>query len=94
MTTQTNNKPVHKLRYGNVRISAWENQSREGKTFHTFDLERSYRDKDGNWQSQNLSLSIGEIARAVAALNRAYDDYHTLPIFRKDQEESDAPSEE
>ena len=86
MTTKT--KPLHEVRFGNVRVSLWANQGEEGKTFHNFSLERSYRDRSGNWQSQQISMAVGEVAKVVNALNTAYADYYTLPDLRADYQSS------
>lgn len=92
MTLEPKQKPVHEVRFGNVRVSIWANRNQEGQLFHSFALERSYRDQSGEWQSQQLSLSLTEIAKVTGALNKAYADYYTLPNVRQDAERSEASS--
>lgn len=91
MTMEDKLKPVHKVRFGNIQIAMWENRSQEGNVFHTLDLERSYVDKDGVWQSQRISLNVNEVRKASAALDKAFTDYYTLPALRRDQ---NTPSEQ
>lgn len=81
MTTTSNPGPVHAIRFGNVRVTVWENRNAEGRTYHSLDLERSYRDKDGEWRSQNINLHANEIPKVTAALQQAYADLHLLPKF-------------
>lgn len=86
--TNENQKPKHEVRFGTVKVAVWENTSREGKTFHSFDLRRSYRDQDGEWHDQKISLNLSEIAKVRAALGKVYEDYHTLPEFKRDESAS------
>ena len=81
-------KPIHEVRFGNVRVAIWANKGEEGRTFHNFSLERSYRDKEGNWQNQQLSLGVREVAKITRALETAYADYYTLPQLRADYKRS------
>lgn len=81
MTNTSKPGPIHAIRFGNVRVTVWENRNAEGKVYHSLDLERSYRNKDGEWQSQNINLHANEIAKVTAALNQAYADLHLLSKF-------------
>ena len=40
------NKPIHKIRFGAVVASIWENESEQGTSFRSVTLERIYK-KDG-----------------------------------------------
>lgn len=92
MNTQTKQQPVHKIRFGNVKVAIWENTSRLGRTFYSFDLERSYLDQNENWHNQNISLGANEIPKVIAALTKAYEDYYTLPQLKRDNEPSQEQS--
>ena len=46
----TNNKPVFKATIGFITASVWRN-SKDGIVMYSTDITRSYRDKEGNWQS-------------------------------------------
>jgi hypothetical protein len=89
--TDEKQKPKHEVRFGTVKVAVWENTSREGKTFHSFDLRRSYRDQDGEWHDQKISLNLSEIAKVQAALAKVYEDYHLMPEFRRDRDADSEP---
>jgi len=65
-------KPVLKVRVGNVSCAVWGNtgKTKEGKEFEfdTIQLEKSYKDSEGEWQSQKASLRVNEAHAAVVAL--------------------------
>lgn len=47
-----NNKPVHKIRIGNITASIWANEGQKG-TFYNVTINRSY--KDGiQWKDTHL----------------------------------------
>jgi hypothetical protein len=83
MTKPSNPGPIHVVRFGNIRVAVWENRNQEGRTYHSLDLERSYRDKEGAWQSQNINLRPNEIAKVTGALAKVYADLHTLPELQR-----------
>ena len=83
--TDQKQKPVHDVRFGTVKVAIWENKTHEGKVFHSFDLRRSYRDQLGEWQEQKISLNLNEIAKVRSALAKAYEDYHSMPEFKRDE---------
>ena len=58
-------KPVAKFHIGNVTASLWENDN-----FYGANIKRSYKDKEGNWQSTD-NLGHGDILNAREALLRA-----------------------
>ena len=49
--TDTNKKPAAKVTLYPITAAVWRNESKEGDTFYSVTLERSYRDRDGNWKS-------------------------------------------
>jgi hypothetical protein len=69
-------QPEKKFRAGPVSATIWLNHGKdsEGKetTYKTVSFERSYMDKEGNWQTTN-SLRAGDLPRAVLVLNKAYE---------------------
>jgi len=79
MTKTSSPGPIHVVRFGNIRVAVWENRNQEGRTYYSIDLERSYCDKEGARQSQNINLHPNEIAKVTGALNQAYADLHALP---------------
>ncbi|MCC7575025.1 hypothetical protein KO361_05515 [Candidatus Woesearchaeota archaeon] len=68
--------PEKKFRAGPVSATIWVNHGKdqEGKetTYKTISFERSYMDKEGNWQTTN-SLRTTDLPKAVLVLNKAYE---------------------
>jgi len=93
MTLSPKTKPVHQVRFGNVKVAVWANQSQDGRIFHSFDLRRSYRDQNGDWIEQKISLNLNEIAKVKGALGKVYADYYTLPQFKRDSDTSSGREE-
>ncbi|MBI2548381.1 hypothetical protein HYW21_03450 [Candidatus Woesearchaeota archaeon] len=71
------NLPEMKIRAGPVKVTVWSNQSvgKSGKpvTFRTITLDRSYLDKNGEWQHTN-SLRLNDLPKAMLALSKVYED--------------------
>ena len=89
MTETSKQQPAHRVQFGNVKVAVWLNSNEQGYTFPNFGLTRSYKDSAENWQEQTISLNASEIAKVTHALNKAYQDYYTLPQFRKNDESTD-----
>lgn len=69
------NLPEKKIRSGAISATIWNNEqdSPTGKvSYKTVAFERSYKDKDGKWQTTN-KLRAGDIPKAVLVLNKAYE---------------------
>ncbi len=70
------NLPEKKLRAGAVSATIWLNhgQSKNGEEaeYRTISLERSYKDKAGQWQSTN-SFRIADLPKANVLLQKAYE---------------------
>lgn len=66
MTQNKNNKPVHAIRYGNVRAAIWCNEN----GFHNVSFERSYRQGD-EWK-QIASFGRDDLPKLVKAAEGAY----------------------
>lgn len=68
--------PEQKFKAGSISATIWENQGtdNEGKpsVYKTISFERSYLDKEGNWQTTN-SLRVADIPKAILVLNKAYE---------------------
>jgi len=84
MTLEVKEKPVREVRFGNVRVSIWANRNQQGELFHSFSLERSYRDENGDWKSHKISLGLNEVAKVREALGKAYEDYYALPRVKQE----------
>ncbi|HLD72899.1 MAG TPA: hypothetical protein VJA23_04900 [Candidatus Nanoarchaeia archaeon] len=67
------NFPEKKFRAGAVSATVWRNKSQKGEgEYNTVSLERSYKDKEGQWQATN-SLRTNDLPKAVMALQKAYE---------------------
>ncbi|MBR9690320.1 hypothetical protein GOV08_01410 [Candidatus Woesearchaeota archaeon] len=87
--TNETNVPEKKFRAGAISATLWKNHGvRDGETteYTTVSFERSYKDKEGNWQTTN-SLRINDLPKAAVVLQKAYEEL----ILR---EFTDAPLEE
>ena len=84
-------RPEKEFRAGAVRVAVWTNQRRnsDGEPFesHRVQLERTYKDAQGNFKTTQ-SLELNDLPKAVLALTKAYE-YLTLR-----SEESDARPED
>ena len=68
MIDMSNNKPVKKIRVGSVTATIWA--QKDG--FYTANLERSYKDKEGNWKTSN-SFSVDDLVVAAKVATMAAD---------------------
>ena len=75
-TNLDKNKPEKKFRASPVTATVWTNEAKskdgEPRMFRTISLERSYRDKEGAWQS-TTSLRVNDLPKAVLVLNKAFE---------------------
>ena len=74
MAEEKKQAPVKKYRAGGVSASIWKNKGEE-RDFLNVSFEKSYKDKDGNWQTStsynnadlaNLCLVTDEARRYIA----------------------------
>jgi len=72
MSENINKPPVHKVKYGVIEASLWENESKEG-TYLTMSLQRNYKDKEDNWKSTNKSFRINDIPVIELALRDCFE---------------------
>jgi len=68
-----NSKPALTLRDGTVKVTVWANTSGE-KTFHTYDVTRSYKDttKDDGWATTH-QLAGPDAIKGANLLTAAYN---------------------
>ena len=67
--------PETKFRSGAIAATIWSNEAvRDGKKveYKTVSFERSYKDKNDQWQSTN-SLRTADIPKAILVLTKAYE---------------------
>ena len=72
----TKNSPERKFRASPISATIWSNEvtSSDGQTnvFRTINLERTYKDKEGNWKKTN-SLRVNDLPKAILVLNKSYE---------------------
>lgn len=70
------NTPLKKFNAGAISVAVWENSRKDGdgeeNVSYGIQLERSYKDGDGNWKRTG-SLRLNDIPKAVLLLNKAYE---------------------
>lgn len=67
--------PETKFRSGAIAATVWSNEAvRDGKKveYKTVSFERSYKDKNDQWQSTN-SLRTQDLPKAILVLSKAYE---------------------
>ncbi len=74
--TVSGNIPEKRFSTGAISATVWENQGKsksgEAVSFRTVSLQRSYKDKEGNWQSTS-TLRINDLPRASLVLQKSYE---------------------
>ena len=68
-------QPEITFRHGLCSASIYENEYTRGEekfTVRTVSFQRSYLDKDGNWQTTN-SLKTNDIPKAILVLQKSYE---------------------
>lgn len=69
------NKPVYKVASHGVTVSVWQQKSKkDGKTFYTAQMQRSYQDENEAWQNTD-TLRMSDIPVAAMLLQEAYKKY-------------------
>lgn len=83
---KSGNKPVDKMRQGNMEVVVWPHVSRKGKPFRTYSLTRhvtDYEKQSSTWQSlhgltrtdlSDLSRMIGSILESDSSAKQALDE--------------------
>ena len=75
-------KPIAKFRAGAMTTSVWENKAKkddEEFTFHTIQLQRSYKD-EGNekadkngWVNETINLRKNDVANMKLVIDKAHE---------------------
>jgi len=69
--TEAKAKPDH-VKDGALSCAIWHNKSEKGFEYPTFSFQRSYKDKDGNWQNTD-SYRKSDLLRLAHLCEKAYD---------------------
>jgi len=56
--------PIKKYRYGNIELSVWANETKDGKPYFAFTIQKNYKNNTGEWKQSNSfnSADLGAIA--------------------------------
>ena len=69
-------RPEKKFRSGPISATIWSNEGHNDKgeavQYKTVSFDRSYMDKEGNWQKTN-SLRTSDLPKAMLVLGKAYE---------------------
>lgn len=63
------NAPAKKYRIGLVSATIWRNEN-DGKPFYTVQLQRQYKDAEGNWKTGD-NLNHDDLLNAARVITRA-----------------------
>jgi len=70
------NQPEKRFSTGAISASVWQNEGKnkngEAFSYQTVNLQRRYKDKDGNWQSTS-TLRLNDLPKAQLVLGKAYE---------------------
>lgn len=65
-TTNANNPPVHRIRYGRITGTIWMNQTERGPMYN-LTITRSYQDDQQNWHdTQSFGVSDLTVVAKIA----------------------------
>ena len=71
-------KPIVSKRFGNISVAVFARDVNlpDGTAFTAKDfvLQKSWKDKEGNWQDQSISISSRDILAVQQALTQAFID--------------------
>lgn len=76
---QEKNQPAGKIRLGRISCTIWENEHETQGRWFSMALTRSYKDKNGNWQSatsfgRDDLLVVAEVCRlAFLGIQKQYN---------------------
>jgi hypothetical protein len=68
------NRPVHEIRYGNIKAVIWKNQTANG-SMHNVTVARIYKDGD-DWK-ESSGFGRDDLLILAAALNEAFRWIHS-----------------
>lgn len=79
--TSTSKKPIVSKRFGNISVAVFERDVTlpDGTNFTAKDfvLQKSWKDEQGDWQDQSISLGARDILAVQQALTQAFVESYT-----------------
>ena len=85
--SSTNDRPLHTIRDGAVKVTIWVNRTDDDKIFHSVVPGRTYTDDDGNAKSAN-SYSGTDILKLRRLCDKAYDYIAAKRLEEQQQQET------
>ncbi len=71
--SQETRGPDKEIRAGRIRASIWRQPAeRNGRPTFSIRIEKSFRGRNGDWQSSHILFFPGELPRLVLVASRAY----------------------
>jgi len=78
----TSKRPVHEIRYGNVKVVIWCNQTQSGP-MHNVNVSRLYKDGD-QWKESN-GFGQDDLLTLAKALDEAHTWIHRQRASQKNE---------
>ena len=63
-------KPVATYQVGKAKVIVWENVNKDGDTWKSYQIEKRYQTKDGEWKSSS-SINDSELLELKKAIEKA-----------------------
>ena len=83
--TEDKKMPEKKFRAGGITATIWKNEGKDNdgnKTeFNTVGLERSYKDKNDEWQKTN-TMRLNDLPKVVLVCSKSYE----YLVLKKEEE--------
>ena len=76
-------QPFINTRAGGISVSFFKKE-KDGKTFATVCLQRSYMDKNNEWKRESINLFPDDLPKVAAICNGAFYEYLKEPKQAKD----------
>lgn len=77
-----NNKPIHKIRFGGVIATIWNN-SKDDKPFYTTTINKRYKASDGEWKN-SASITLSDLPLVAKVADEAHT-YIYCELLGKDE---------
>jgi len=68
-----NNMPIQKYRSNGITVSVWQNEGSKG-VFHTFSIQRAYKDSEGNWKRTTV-FRASDLPVLAELVREAFSDF-------------------
>jgi hypothetical protein len=88
MTSLSKKGPIFKKKFKGIEVALWKREH-EGKTYYSVSNNRSFRDKDGDWQNSN-SFDLESVDLLIDYLQQAKrlgEEYRAADREKRRQED-------